>query len=150
MKIIAKNKKAWLEYALADTFEAGLVLTGPEIKAIRANRLNMTGSHIRMFLTPKAAPEFWWLGANLNLLEGDNTRNRKLLLNKREANQLANELHKEQLIVPLELYLKHGRAKLKIAVAKRLQKQDKREILKKRDADRQIERSLAARRKPSR
>jgi len=142
MKPIAQNKKAWFDYSITDDLEAGLVLTGEEIKAIRDKKVNISGSYVKPFIKD-GANELWWVGSNFNIENGDQTRSKKLLLHKIEIERLTGKLSAKNLtIVPLELYLSRGRAKLKIGLASRKQTQDKRETLKKRDIEREVARRL--------
>ena len=142
MKSIASNKKAYFDYSITDDLEAGLVLTGEEIKAIRDKRVNISGSYVKPFVAD-GANELWWVGSNFNIENGDQSRTKKLLLHKTEIERLTGKLSAKNLtIVPLELYLSRGRAKLKIGLASRKQMQDKRETLKKRDVEREVARRL--------
>lgn len=147
MKTVASNKKAFFDYSISDDLEAGLVLTGEEIKAIRAKRVNISGSYVKPFVQ-NGVNELWWVGSNFNIETGDQSRSKKLLLHKTEIERLTGALSAKNLtIVPLELYLKHGVAKLKIGLASRKQTQDKRETLKKRDIEREVARRLRDRSK---
>lgn len=142
MKPIASNKKAYFDYSITDDLEAGLVLTGEEIKAVRDKRANISGSYIKPFIKG-GANELWWVGSNFNIENGDQARTKKLLLHKIEIERLTGKLSSKNLtIVPLELYLSRGRAKLKIGLAKRKNEQDRRETLKKRDTERELTRRL--------
>ena len=142
MKPIASNKKVWFDYSITDNLEAGLVLTGEEIKAIRAGRVNISGSYVKPFIKDEAN-ELWWVGSNFNIENGDQSRSKKLLLHKVEIERLTGKLSAKNLtIVPLELYLSRGRAKLKIGLASRKQTHDKREMLKKRAVEREVARRL--------
>ena len=142
MKPVASNKRAYFDYSITDDVEAGLVLTGEEIKAIRAKRVNISGSYVKPFVAD-GANELWWVGSNFNIENGDQSRTKKLLLHKTEIERLTGKLSAKNLtIVPLELYLSRGRAKLKIGLASRKQIRDKRETLKKRDVEREVARRL--------
>lgn len=139
MKLIASNKKGTFDYNVLDTFEAGLVLRGPEIKAIRAKRATISGSYIKPLKNKNGQAELWWIGSHFHLAEGDQTRTRKVLLHQREIERLIGKLTSgEYTIIPLELYLQRGLAKLKIALATRRKKHDKRDILKKRDIEKNL------------
>jgi SsrA-binding protein len=147
MKPVASNKKAYFDYSITDNLEAGLVLTGEEIKAIRAKKVNINGSYVKPFIKD-GANELWWVGSNFNIENGDQSRSKKLLLHKTEIERFAGKLSAKNLtIVPLELYLSRGKAKLKIGLASRKQIHDKRETLKKRDAEREVARRLTDRSK---
>ena len=143
-KIVAKNKKVRHEYELLEFFEAGLVLTGTEIKSVRANRVSLA----RGFVQPRDG-ELWLIEAHIAEYEHGNrqnhepTRPRKLLLHRREIQKIMDELAQKGLTaVPTMMYLKNGRAKLEIALARGKRLHDKRQTLAKRDTERQVERAL--------
>ncbi|MBI4948049.1 SsrA-binding protein SmpB [Candidatus Berkelbacteria bacterium] len=147
MKAIAVNKQAFFNYQIQENWEAGIVLTGLEIKAIRAGRVNINGSYVRPFQDNNGNSELWWVGSHFNTVEGDQTRTKKILLKGKEIERIIGKLSAgEFTIVPLELYLKRGLAKLKIGLGSRKQKHDKREILRKRDQDRDISQNVFRRR----
>jgi len=134
---IAQNKKAWHEYEILEKFEAGIVLTGQEIKAIRAHRVNLTGSFARI-----QGNEAWVLNMHIANVD-DPERSRKLLLHKAEIQSLIGKTQQKGLaLIPLSLYLKKGKAKLQIALARGKKIYDRRDELKKRDLSRQTEREL--------
>ncbi|MFQ5434263.1 MAG: SsrA-binding protein SmpB [Anaerolineae bacterium] len=144
IKVIAKNKRANFDYMLLDRFEAGLVLTGTEIKSIRAHQVSLRRSFVQ-----RRGDELFLVEANIAPYDHGNrenhepTRPRKLLLNRREINKIIDQMAQKSLtVVPTRLYLKNGRAKVEIALARGKQKQDKRQSIAKRDADRQVERAL--------
>lgn len=144
VRTIYNNKRANFDYELLERFEAGLVLTGTEIKSVRANQVSLQQSFVQA-----RDDELWLLDANIahyvhgNRENHDPTRPRKLLLHRREINRiLANLTQKGLTVVPTRLYLKGGRAKVEIALARGKRKYDKREDIARRDADRQIERAL--------
>ena len=141
---IAQNRKARHRYHIEETFEAGLVLTGYEIKSIRNKGVSLNESYIR----PRAG-ELWLMGAHITPYSHtqdrsvDPVRPRKLLLNKGEINKLQGRVNERGFtIVPLELYLKNGWAKLSIALAKGKSAPDKRAATKEKDAKRQAERAM--------
>jgi SsrA-binding protein len=139
MKKIATNRRAFFDYQILEEFEAGLVLVGPEIKAIRSNRINITGSYVKPFQSAKKNQEFWWIGSNFEVDNGDKARTKKILLSTNEIKRLLGKLSSgNYTIIPLELYLKRGVAKLKIALATRKKTHDKRETIKRRDSEREI------------
>lgn len=139
---MAHNKKAYFDYKILDDLEAGLVLTGPEIKAIRAKQVNITGSYVKPFTDESGNAELWWVGSHF-AIDGDESRSKKLLLNKIEIERLVGKLTGKGLtILPLELYLSRGRAKLKIGLGSRKNQADKRDELRKRAVDREIERGI--------
>jgi SsrA-binding protein len=144
IKIVAQNRRATHDYELLDRYEAGLVLTGTEIKSIRAHKVNLQRSWVQ-----NQDGELWLLDAHIAPYEHGNRENhdpvrpRKLLLNKREINKLIGLLtEKGVTIVPTRLYLKDGRAKLEIAPGRGKKLFDKRAAIARRDADRQVERAL--------
>ncbi|MFQ5398603.1 MAG: SsrA-binding protein SmpB [Anaerolineae bacterium] len=144
IKVIAKNKRATFDYLLLDRFEAGLVLTGTEIKSIRAHQVSLQRSYVQ----PRD-DELWLLEAHIAPYSHghrDNhepTRPRKLLLHRREINKILSSLAERGLtVVPTKLYLKDGLAKVEIALARGKRKFDKRAALAKRDDQRRIERAL--------
>jgi SsrA-binding protein len=146
-KAIAQNKRARHDYHIEDTFEAGLVLTGTEVKSLRAGRANLTDgyAHVR-------DGEVWLEGVHIpEYTQGTWTnhsarRPRKLLLHRREIGKLSDTMNESgRTIIPLSLYFKDGRAKVEIAVARGKRSYDKRQAIAKRDADREMERARAAR-----
>lgn len=141
-KIVAKNRKAEFEYFLLEHFEAGLALQGSEIKSVRAGQVSLQESYIQV-----DASSAWLVGAHIATYEAasytnhDPKRSRQLLLHKKEIRQLWNAIRQKGVtIVPVRMYLKDGRAKLDIAVAKGKKLYDKREVIAKRDAEREIAR----------
>ena len=148
-KVVAQNKKARHDYHVEETFEAGIVLQGTEIKSIRAGRANLKDSFARvqngeLFLHNMHISTY----EQGNRYNHDPLRTRKLLLHRKEINKLLGAT-KEQgySIVPLKMYLKNGFAKLLIGLAKGKKHYDKRDDLKKKDANREIERAFRDRQK---
>lgn len=144
IKVIAHNRRATHDYELLDRYEAGLVLTGTEIKSIRANKVTLQRSYVQ-----NRDGELWLVEAHIAPYEHGNRENhdpvrpRKLLLNRREINKILSLLtDKGMAIIPTRLYLKDGRAKLEIAPGRGKKLYDKRASIAKRDADRQVERAL--------
>lgn len=137
MKQIAFNRKALHEYIILEKFEAGIVLTGEEIKAIRANRVNLAGAFCRI-----QNNEAWVLNMHIaNTKEPERTR--KLLLHKNEIQSLIGKTQQKGLsLIALSLYIKKNHAKLELALARGKKIYDRREELKKRDISRQTEREL--------
>lgn len=134
------NKKANFDYFLLDRFEAGLQLIGDEIKAVRSGRVTLTGSYGRL-LEKKGNLEVFLVGAHFHSEnEGqDPQRTRKLLLNRNEINKISSAINEKGLtLVPVAIYLKHGLAKIEIALARGKKKFDKRETIKKRDVERRL------------
>ncbi|HHW36083.1 MAG TPA: SsrA-binding protein SmpB [Bacillales bacterium] len=148
-KVIAQNKKAYHDYFIEDTYEAGIVLQGTEIKAIRAGRVNLKDSYARvekgeLFLHNMHISPY----EQGNRYNHDPLRTRKLLLHKKEIAKLLG-ITKEQgySLVPLKIYLKNGYAKVLIGLAKGKKNYDKREDLKQKEAKRDIERAFRERQK---
>jgi SsrA-binding protein len=144
IKVVYNNKRANFDYELLERFEAGLVLTGTEIKSIRDHKVSLQQS----FVQPRD-DELWLLDANISPYEHGNrqnhepTRPRKLLLHRREIDRILTGLSQKGLtVVPTRLYLKGGRAKIEVALARGKRKFDKRSDIARRDADRQVERAL--------
>ncbi len=132
------NRKARFEYIFVESLEAGIVLTGEEIKAVRINKVNLTGSHIKII-----GGEAWWVGGIIEVLTGDRQRTRKLLLHKSEIEKLVGKsVEKGLTIIPTKIYLKKGRAKLEIALSRGKKLHDKRETMKKRDLEREARRKI--------
>lgn len=144
IKVITNNRRATFDYELLERFEAGLVLTGTEIKSVRANQVSLQQSYVQA-----RNGELWLVDANIapydygNRENHEATRPRKLLLHRREINRILDKLAQRGLtLVPTRLYLKNGRAKVEIALARGKRKFDKRHDIAKRDAERQVERAL--------
>jgi len=144
IKVVATNRKAFHEYFISDTFEAGLVLVGSEIKSIRAGRVSLQDGYVS-FEQGEA-----WL-ANVHIAQYDPAsrqnhdpkRRRKLLLHRREIDRLAGKVQEKGFtVIPTRLYLKDGRAKVEIGLAKGKRLYDKREAIAKRDSQRQVDRAL--------
>ncbi len=148
MDIFFRNKKAFFDYRIEGDLEAGLVLTGPEIKAIRSRLVNMTGSYIKPFTNERAQTELWWVGSHFTVSDGDPTRTKKLLLNRAEIDRLVGkQTAKGYTILPLEMYVKRGRAKLKIGLGTHKKEFDHRQELRERSINRETERSFRQRQK---
>ena len=147
-KLIAENRRARHEYELLDRYEAGLVLTGTEVKSLRDGRVTLQ----RAFGDLRGL-EVWLVGAHIpeyaqgNLANHDPDRDRKLLLHRREIASLVGKVQEKGLtLVPTKLYWKDGRVKVELALARGKATRDRRRELAERDARRQIERALKARR----
>ncbi|GBF11185.1 MULTISPECIES: SsrA-binding protein SmpB [Tepidibacillus] len=148
-KVVAQNKKATHDYFIEDTYEAGIVLTGTEIKSIRAGKANLKDSFARI-----SNGEVFIHNMHISPFEHGNrfnhepTRTRKLLLHKEEIRKLIGKT-KEQgySLVPLKLYLRNGFAKLDLALAKGKKLYDKRHDIAKRDANREMARALREKQK---
>ncbi|AMC92768.1 SsrA-binding protein [Erysipelothrix larvae] len=147
MLSIAKNRKAYHDYFINDTFEAGLVLTGTEIKSIRQGHVQLKESYISI-----RDGEAWIKGMHIapydfgNRFNHDETRDRKLLLHSHEIKKLFKEIQLQgNTIVPLHLYLKNGRAKLEIGVAKGKHLYDKRATERDRSLKREAQKATKER-----
>ena len=136
-KIEYYNKKGRFNYEIEDSFEAGLILLGEEIKAIRSGRVNLTTSYVKII-----GGEAFWLGGIINVASGDAQRTRKLLLRKEQIKKLVGKTEAGHQLVPLKLYITRGKAKLEVGLGKSKKKYDKRELIKKRQTDRDIDRSI--------
>ncbi|KRK40977.1 SsrA-binding protein SmpB [Loigolactobacillus bifermentans] len=142
--VLAQNKKARHDYLILETYEAGMVLTGTEIKSVRAGRMNLKDGFARirngeLFLENVHISPY----AQGNQFNVDPLRNRKLLVHKQELRKLGNAVQDKGItLVPLRVYLKHGFAKLLLGVAKGKHEYDKRETIKRREQDREMQRVL--------
>lgn len=143
-KVIALNRKASHDYFLEDRYEAGLVLVGTEIKSVRLGKVQFKDSYISFLNNEAFIKEMHIAQYDYgNQFNHDETRIRKLLLNKSELRKLQNKVKlKGYTIVPTKLYLKNGRAKMEIALAKGKALYDKREVSKQRDIQRQLNRVM--------
>lgn len=142
MKVVATNRKARFEYFLLETYEAGIALQGSEIKSIRAGQISLAEAYVQT-----DGKEAWLINAHIapyeqaNRFNHDPRRPRKLLLHKREIRELWNAVRQKGVtIVPVQVYLKDGKAKVEIAVAKGKKLYDKRHEIAKRDQTREMER----------
>ena len=141
----AENKKAWHDYEIIENFEAGIVLEGHEVKAVRSGKISILGSYIQIIDN-----EAFLIGATIAPYQPKNTpknydpgKNRKLLLNKKEIASLIGKSKERGLtIVPLKVYDKKGKIKLEIGLAKAKKKYDKRTSIRKKEEKRKIERVL--------
>jgi SsrA-binding protein len=147
-KLIVDNRRARHDYHLLERFEAGIVLTGTEVKSLRDGRADLA----RAFADVRDH-EIWLVGAHIaeyaqgNVANHDPDRDRKLLLRKREISSLIGKVSERGLaLVPTRLYFKGGRAKVELALARGKEARDKRRDIAEREAKRQIERALKDRR----
>ena len=148
-KLIADNRKARHDYHLLERVEAGLVLSGTEVKSLREGRATLARAYAEV-----RDGEAWLVGLHIASYDSagyaghDPDRERKLLLHRREIDRLRGSVQEKGLtLVPTRLYFKDGRAKVELALARGKEQRDKRRDIAKRDADRQIERALKARRR---
>jgi SsrA-binding protein len=144
IKVVAKNRKARHNFHVLDTYEAGLVLKGSEIKSIRAGQISIKEAYVRT-----NGHEAWLVSAHIapydpaSKQNHDPLRERKLLLHRREINKLWDEARqKGTTIIALSVYLKDGRAKVEIASAKGKRNYDKRQALRAQDAERDMRRAM--------
>src|SRR5256714_13107466 len=147
VKVITVNRQAYHDYYVERTIEAGIALKGTEIKSIRGGKVNLRGSY-----AIERSGELWLENAHIAVYEHGNRynhepiRNRKLLLHRREINQLASRVETKGLtLIPLKLYLKGGKAKIELGLGRGKKLYDKREAIAERDAKRDIERIIRSR-----
>ena len=141
---LAQNRKASHDYYILDTIEAGIALTGTEIKSVRAGRLNLKDGFAQI-----KNGEAWLMNVHIseytqgNRFNHDPLRNRKLLLHRKQITKLADDTSGKGItLVPLKVYLKNGFAKVLLGVAQGKHNYDKRETIKRRDQEREIRRTL--------
>ncbi len=142
IKIISSNRKANFEYNILDRLEAGIVLTGTEVKSLREGKVNLQDSYGRV-----KNDEIWLVNSHIseykfgNLNNHDPLRTRKLLLNRREIRKIRQQLQEKGLtLVPLKMYFKGSLVKVEVGIAKGKKLYDKRESTKKRDVERSLRR----------
>ena len=147
MKIVAQNRKAFHDYSIEETIEAGIVLTGTEVKSLREGKANLKDSYVIIKDT-----EVLLLNCHIspythgNIMNHDPVRTRKLLLHKKEIARIQGKaLQKGYSLIPLKIYFKDSRAKVEIGLARGKKMYEKRESIKKREADREIERAMKTR-----
>jgi len=149
LKVICRNKRATHEYDILDTLECGLVLTGTEVKSLRESSISLEDAYARI-----VDRELWLIGSDIpeyamgNRLNHKPKRPRKLLLHRREIEKFAGKASQQGFtLIPLRMYFKDGRAKVEVAVARGKKQYDKRESQKKAEAQREIRRAMAPRRR---
>lgn len=147
-KVVATNRKASFEYFLLEKFEAGLSLQGSEIKSIRAGQVSIVEAYVDI----EGGEEAWLVEAHIapyaqaNRFNHDPKRKRRLLLHKKQIREIWNQVRQKGMtVVPTRIYLKDGRAKIEIALAKGKKAYDKRATIAKRDEARSAERQLRVR-----
>jgi SsrA-binding protein len=145
VKVVANNRKAGFEYFLFERFEAGLSLKGSEIKSVRSGQISLAESYIRV-----DEDQAWLIEAHIapyiqaNRFNHDPKRPRRLLLHKKEIREMWEAVRQKGVtIVPTRVYLKNGRAKLEVAIAKGKKLHDKREAIARRDAEREMDREAS-------
>jgi SsrA-binding protein len=148
-KLIADNRKAFFDYHILETFEAGMVLVGTEVKAIREGRVNLRDSFGRV-----ETGEVWVYNVHISpythrgYANHEPTRRRKLLLHHQEIRKLVGKtVERGMTLVPTRMYLKNGRVKLTIGLAKGKKTHDKRETIRRREADRETRAAIKERRR---
>lgn len=124
--IIATNRRAFHDWTILETLETGIVLTGLEIKLVRARKVTLAGSYGKI-----TGGELFWIGGEIG-----GQRSKKLLVHKKQLNRLAGLIQPSLSLIPLKLYLQRGRAKLELGLARRKKTWDKRQQLIKRDLSR--------------
>ena len=145
MKVLSENKKAYFNYEIVDRFQAGICLQGQEVKSIKSGRINLAGSYVVL-----RSEEVYLVGAKVPPYQPKNApgdydpeRSRKLLLRKAEIKQLIGKTKEKGLtLVPLKVYTVKGQIKIEFGVAKGRKSTDKRQLIKKRETDKEIEREL--------
>ena len=149
IKVIAENRKARHDYFVEDSYEAGIILTGTEIKSIRAGRVNLKDSYAEI-----VDGEVWLNQMHISPYEQGNRfnheplRKRKLLLHRSEIARLAGKVQQQGMtLIPLKIYIKNGLAKIELGLCKGKKIYDKRQDIASRDAKRQMERELRERNK---
>lgn len=147
-KLIAQNRKARHEYEVLDTLECGIVLEGSEVKSLRQGRMSIDEAYGRV-----DKGEVWLLGLDIqeysfaNVQNHDPRRRRKLLMHRREIKKFAAKAYEKNLtLVPLKMYFTRGRAKVLLGICRGKKQYDKRESMKKRDVQRDIDRAMRSRR----
>lgn len=147
VKVVATNRKAGFEYFLLERFEAGLSLQGSEIKSVRAGQISLTEAYVQV-----DGRDAWLVEAHIapyeqaNRFNHDPKRRRRLLLHKKEIGKLWEAIRQKGMtVIPTRVYLKEGRAKLEIAIARGKKLHDKRDAIARRDAERGQEREMRVR-----
>jgi SsrA-binding protein len=150
-KVVATHRRARFEYEILDTFEAGLVLLGPEVKSLRAGKANLADSYATI-----RRGEAWLVNVHISPYaqagrdNPDPRRERKLLLHRAEIARLEGRVAEKGLtLVPLEIYFKDGRAKVRLGLARGKRQHDKREAIRRREQDREIRRVTRRGRRPT-
>lgn len=145
MKALAENKKAYFNYEILEKFEAGMALMGQEVKAIKTGKMNLAGSYVVL-----KDGEAHLIGSHIPPYQPKNApqdyspeRSRKLLLKKSEIKYLIGKTRQKGLtLLPIKAYTKNGKIKLEFGIARGLKKTDKRELIKKKEIQREISRNL--------
>lgn len=144
IKVITQNKRGYFDYEIVENFEAGIVLTGPEVKSIKAGHVNLKNSYgvVR-------DGEIWLLNTHISAYRFapdtayNPERSRKLLLNKKEMRVIVSKMETKGLtLIPLKVYLKGGLIKVELGLGRGRKRHDKRELIKKRDVEREIRQEM--------
>ena len=146
-RVVADNRKAFHDYHVLDTWEAGVALLGTEVKAIREGRVNLRDSFARL-----ERGEIWLMNVHISpyshtgYAHHEERRQRKLLLHRHEIQKLAGKVNEKGLtLVPLQMYFKNGRIKVALALVKGKQAHDKRETIRRREVDRETRAAIKSR-----
>jgi len=151
MKVLATNKKAYFDYQILEKFEAGIFLIGQEVKSIKSGRISLKGSYVVLKESIKGkTPEVFLIGSDIPPYQPknappdyDSQRSRKLLLKKQEIKYLIGKSKQKGLtMIPLKVYTKRGKIKIEFALVKGKKRADKRELIKKREIEREIRRTF--------
>ena len=147
MKTVAQNRKAFHDYSIEETVEAGIMLTGTEVKSLRDGKANLMDSYVLV-----KNSEVFLLNCHIspyshgNIMNHDPVRTRKLLLHKKEIERLQGKAAQKGFsLIPLKIYFKGSHAKVEIGLARGKKQYEKRDTIKKREADREIERAMKSR-----
>lgn len=148
MNMVATAKSARRDYEITETFECGIALRGSEVKSLRESKVQLNDAYARF-----EHGELWLVGLNIaqysrasSHISAETTRKRKLLLHKHELERISNKVNIDRLsLVPMALYFKDGRAKMELGIGRGRKTVDKRQMIAKRDADREARRELAQR-----
>jgi SsrA-binding protein len=147
MKIVCQNRKAYHDYSIEDTVEAGMSLVGTEVKSLREGKANLKDSYVLI-----KDMEAFLLNCHIspyshgNIMNHDPVRTRKLLMHKSEIVRLQGKIaQKGYTLIPLKIYFKDGRAKVEVGLAKGKREYEKRDAIKEREADREIEKAMKSR-----
>jgi SsrA-binding protein len=146
MPTLAYNKRANFDYEILDSYEAGLVLFGHEVKSVKTGHVSLKGSYVTIKKSGHTIPEIYLINAHISLYKKasnvknyEPTRPRKLLLKKNEIKHLIGKKDEQGLtLVPIKIYTKHSKIKLEFGIGRGRKKYDKREVIKKREVDRSI------------
>lgn len=146
-QVVARNRRARHDYEILDTFEAGIVLLGPEVKSVRAGKVTLTDAYAML-----RRGEIFLVNAHISAYaqaareNSDPRRERKLLLHRAEISRLTSKLRERGFtLIPLEVYLKNGRVKVELGLARGKRQYDKRQTLRKREQDREVQRAIRGR-----